>query len=246
MSSPLNELRQKTIARKDVLLLETPKEEFSKEAKVEMAKHEKLGINTSTTSFLKEKKNDFDKKESSKRTEVAKNEMLKWFMANMSPFKIISYKKFYQICVDHHLFIHRLSAYRNIIPDHALDSMESFLEKLSINIDSLEQLNVFGNNKHFTFDTNFQKSILAIDTKNIFKIAGPLHHFDKETFNLKVGQELGNVVKPAITGNIDLRSIPKPIDPLIFVPFKNAGEVFCLYVDGWDKEADDERLRQLF
>lgn len=229
--------------------------------KYETAKMEVLAINDQKSlvnyseEYIKKIKGYINLGINNERVKSFKNKILNEVEENtqevLFPFKLIKQEEFFNICKKHKLCITALNFYNKDIPNHVFDSIELFGNVLKQNDRIIDnRFKFYSSNKKIINDVNNVNinlsTLLLKDKSEIFKIAAYYSHFkftkeDKKRM-LKQGIEVGiddSYMKVPVKFKL-----PKiQLDPLIFVPCLLKNEKYIIYIDGWDKESNDDDLR---
>lgn len=241
--NPVEKVKGKAI-KNTPLLLES--KQIDKEVNEYKEKLQTYGIRNSTSKKIEEA----FKEEEKKKQEVGKKQAINILVESFAPFAIVTYKTLDEVCNDHKLVIASIRNYDKAIPDENIEEMDSFIDKLKgIDHTTLNKIKVIKND-YFSFEGkanawgNFVEGYDLVGTEQMFKVAAPKKHFAIPKDAIKVGNEYSATTcdKPKFTLDLKINRPSFELDPIVFIPVKFMGKIFCIVVTAWDKVADDSRI----
>ena len=235
-------------SKENIKLLQGKYKELPEEVQKIYQSKKEYGIKDSTVNLISDVKEKIQSENGEFKKAAAKNAMIETMQKMFASFKIIPYSVLIDICSDYALYIAPINKYIKTIPNEIIPSLDLFVETCAKNKEDLNISFVFSKNYHPSFSQgHYSENILTMSKEYFFRIAAPINHFDKKSYNDIIGRDLMSLDKPKLDLSLLKLKPDMPVmkDPIIFVPFLVKDKVMAIIVDAWDKEGDDSRIRML-
>tara|TARA_R110000796_G_scaffold11198_4_gene37348 strand:+ start:953 stop:1702 length:750 start_codon:yes stop_codon:yes gene_type:complete len=243
-SKLLNKLDKKVL-KPTQLLLGSPRA-IPEEVKHITTLYKRYGVSNTTINYLDSKKNEIANEVQNTKKKSAKHLAKNTLVDDFTSFRVVNFKSLHEVCVEHNLYMYGFHKYFKPIPEHVFESLTSFEAALRHNNDKYQNVKLITNTDYWIGDlAKYHFTISEASLERLFWVAAPLNHFKYGSYTDKVGQTLININEPRYKKKINPDKESSNEAPIVFVPIKLANQIYCIIVDSWDEEVNDERIRKM-